>query len=78
MKTKTVILEESTNTHTLKGNVEITKKFGNTVVMKQTGKSVIMHGTHGIVSTEIDTKHIVKITQQEYNPITKQMMNAID
>lgn len=76
----TVVLEESTNTHVLKGNVSVTKKMQklNTVVLKTNGATIVEHGQHATVRTEDETKNIIKITQQEFNPITKAMMNAFD
>ena len=77
---KNIVLEESTNTHILKGEAKVVKKMSkmNTVVLDTDGCSVVEHGHHAIVSTEPDTKRIIKITQQEFNPVTKALMNAFD
>jgi len=77
---KEVILEESTNTHTMKGDVKVVKKMSNmnTVVLDTKGNAIVEHGHHAIVKTEPGTKRVIKITQQEYNPVTKAMMNAFD
>ena len=77
---KTVALEESTNTHILKGEAKVLKKMSkmNTVVLDTEGCAVVEHGHHAIVSTEADTKRVIKITQQEFNPVTKALMNAFD
>jgi len=77
---KTVVLEESTNTHTMKGNVEVVKKMEkmNTVVLDTNGCSIVEHGHHANVMTEPSTKRVIKITQQEFNPVTKAIMNAFD
>ena len=77
---KNIVLEESTNTHTLKGNAVVLKKISkmNTVVIDTNDSAVVEHGHHAHVSTEPDTKRIIKITQQEYNPVTKALMNAFD
>ena len=39
---------------------------------------VVEHGTHHTVATEPGTRDIVKITQQEYNPVLRAMQNAFD
>ena len=80
MEQKSVLLEESTNTHILKGKVEVVKKFSkmNTIVLDTNGSTIVEHGHHAVVSTEPETQRVIKITQQEFNPITKAMMNAFD
>ena len=80
MGKKNLVLEESTNTHTLKGEVSVVKKMNkmNTVVIDTNGSSIVEHGHHEVVSTEPTTKRVIKITQQEYNPVTKALMNAFD
>ena len=77
---KKVTLEESTNTHTMIGEVKVVKKMEkmNTIVLDTNGCSVVEHGHHAIVSTEPETKRVIKITQQEYNPVTRALMNAFD
>lgn len=77
---KTVTLEESTNTHTMIGDVGVVKKMAkmNTIVLDTNGSTIVEHGHHAIVSTEPETKRVIKITQQEYNPVTKALMNAFD
>lgn len=81
MKKETyVILENSTNAHVLKGNAEVVKKIDkmNTMVIDLNGAAIVEHGQHATVRTEDDTKNIIKITQQEFNPVTKALMNACD
>lgn len=80
MEKKTVLLEESTNTHILTGDVEIIKKMSkmNTIVLDTNGCSIVEHGHHAVVSTELETKRVIKITQQEFNPITKALVNSFD
>ncbi len=75
-----IVLEKSTNTHTMKGEAQVVKKFDkmNTVVIDTHGSAIVEHGHHAIVSTEPETKRVIKITQQEYNPVTKALMNAFD
>ena len=77
---KNIILEESTNTHTIKGDVEMVKKMAkmNTIVLDTNDSAIIEHGHHAVVKTEEETKRVIKITQQEFNPVTKAMMNAFD
>jgi hypothetical protein len=77
---KKITLEESTNTHTLKGNAEVVKKMEkmNTIVLDTQGEAIVEHGHHAVVSTETETKRVIKITQQEFNPVTKALMNAFD
>jgi len=75
-----LVLEESTNTHTMIGDVKVVKKMEkmNTVVLDTNGSTIVEHGHHAVVSTEPSTKRVIKITQQEYNPVTKALMNAFD
>ncbi len=80
MKNK-IVLEKSTNTHSTKSEgIEVVKEMDSmtTIVLKTNSNCVVEHGHHGIVSTEKDTKHVIKITQQEYNPITQKLINAFD
>jgi hypothetical protein len=80
MKENTV-LEPSTNTHITKSNVEVVSKFENmgTVVLNVSDDNMIVeHGHHNTVATEARTKRVIKITQQEYNPILKAFQNAFD
>ena len=75
---KTVVLEPSTNTHTIKGNVVVTEKLNdmNGLVIEADGIGVVLHGEHGVIVTE--EPYIIKLTQQEVNPLTGQMQNAFD
>lgn len=77
MKNKTVVLEPSTNTHTLTANKVEVKELGNSI-LKLTihGDGVVTHGEHGVLKTESTT--VIKYVQQEYNPVTKAMQNAFD
>jgi|APHig6443718053_1056840.scaffolds.fasta_scaffold1256746_1 hypothetical protein len=80
IKQTEVVLEQSSNPHTLKGNVSVIKKIENmnTMVLELQGAAIVEHGQHATVRTEEDSKNIIKITQQEFNPITKALMNAFD
>lgn len=74
-------LEKSTNTHTTNSDVEVVKEMNTmtTVVIESKGNSMIVeHGHHNTVATESETKQIIKITQQEYNPLLKAFQNAFD
>jgi hypothetical protein len=75
-----IVLEESTNTHTMIGDAKVVKKMTkmNTIVLDTNGGSIVEHGHHAVVSTEPTTKRVIKITQQEFNPVTKALMNAFD
>lgn len=75
-----VALEKSTNTHTTKSNVTITDEFEKmTTVIIETNNSVIVeHGHHHTVATEPDTEQVIKITQQEFNPVLNAFQNAFD
>lgn len=81
MEKNVIVLEKSTNTHTLRGEkVEVIKEMKkmNTMVLRLENAAIIEHGEHATVRTEDDTKNIVKITQQEFNPLKKELMNAFD
>jgi hypothetical protein len=81
MKTEVTELEKSTNTHTTKSDVLVVKELANmtTIVIEAKNNAMIVeHGHHNTVATESDTKHIIKITQQEFNPILKSFQNSFD
>ena len=77
---KPVVLEASTNTHVTKSDVEVVKEMNTmtTIVLDTHDKMIVEHGHHRTVATEPDTKRVIKITQQEYNPVLKAMQNAFD
>lgn len=80
MKEKT-ILEPSTNTHITESDVNIVDKFqqmGTIVLDVENDEMIVEHGHHHTVATEVGTKRVIKITQQEYNPILKAFQNAFD
>lgn len=75
----TVVLEPSTNTHIIKGDVKVTEKLDamiNGLVLETNGNCLVMHGEHGLIVTE--GENVIKLTQQELNPLTKQMQNSFD
>ena len=80
MKEQKVVLEKSTNTHFTKSEVEVVNELDNmtTITLKTNGNMVVEHGHHNTVATEADTTDVVKITQQEFNPILKKFNNAFD
>ena len=73
-----VVLEPSTNTHVIKGGVTVTSKTEelNGIVLECEGKGIVLHGEHGVVVTE--EKHVIKLTQQEVNPLTGKLTASFD
>lgn len=76
-----LVLEPSTNTHTLKAEKISSKEIDSDVlrgVIKITtnGDAIVTHGEHGTIKTE--SEHVIKYVQQELNPVTKKMQNAFD
>lgn len=75
---KQIVLEPSTNTHTMEGKVDITQKLDqmNGLVIETNGIGIVRHGEHGLIVTE--EEHVIKLNQQECNPLTGQMQNSFD
>ena len=75
---KTVVLEPSTNTHSLTSSKVEVKDMGEGILKIKTSKdgSVVTHGEHGTLCTE--SENVIKYVQQEVNPVTKKMQNAFD
>jgi len=75
---KNVVLEPSTNTHTMSGDVVVIEKTEDLggMVLEVNGKGIVLHGEHGVVVT--DAKHIIKLVQQEVNPLTGMLQNSFD
>jgi len=72
-----VILEPSTNTHSLAAeSVEVTDLGGGNLKLKVEGSGIVTHGEHGVVRTE--APDVIKYVQQELNPITNAFQNAYD
>jgi hypothetical protein len=73
-----VVLEPSTNTHKIHGEVKVIEKLDqlNGLVLETNGECEVLHGEHGVIITEGD--NIIKLNQQEFNPLSKQMQNAYD
>ena len=76
-ESKTVVLEPSTNTHTMTNTVS-SKELGNGIMKLKTlkNKSKVLHGEHGVIG--IESEHVLKYVQQELNPITRKLQNAWD
>lgn len=75
-KQKEVVLEPSTNTHTLKGEINEVKAFDKGLAINLAGEGMVVHGEHGTIKTE--APQVVKMNQQEYNPLTRKIHDARD
>jgi hypothetical protein len=73
-----LVLEPSTNTHTMRCDSVVSKPLDELggIAMKVRGKGVVLHGEHGVIVTE--APNVIKLTQQEFNPITKSLQNSYD
>lgn len=71
-------LEASTNSHIIEAesikSKPLKKLGGNKLIIN--GPGIVVHGEHGVICTE--EKHVIKLVQQEYNPITQELQNAFD
>lgn len=76
MHKTTVVLEQSTNTHAMTGEVLRTAKAFKDGSMIVEGRGVVGHGEHGPIGTEEPMCH--KFNQQELNPVTQALQNAFD
>ena len=78
MKKETIVLEPSTNSHSMTGNVTVKTELPEMggLVLEVEGKGIVLHGEHGVVVT--DSKNIIKLVQQEVSPITGLLQNAFD
>lgn len=75
-KTKTVVLEKSTNTHTMTNVIKLENITESILKLETTGDSKVFHGEHHTIA--INSKHTLKYVQQEYNPVTNMLQNAWD
>lgn len=78
---KVTVLEKSTNTHSTISDVEVVGEFNKmtTVLIEAKGTGMVVeHGHHNTVATEKSTEYIIKITQQEYNPVLQAFQNSFD
>ncbi len=76
-----IVLEKSTNTHFTESDVTVDKEMSTmtTVVLTQSKEAMIVeHGHHHTVATEQGAQQVIKITQQEYNPILESFQNSFD
>ncbi len=74
---KTFVLEKSTNTHTLQGNVVNHVDYNaTTTFLNIEGQGVVSHGEHGTVITE--SSKVFKNVQFEFNPVQRKMVAAFD
>jgi len=80
MNREVTVLEQSTNTHVTTSPVEVVAEFQNmsTMVLKPNGRMIVEHGHHHTVATQPHSNQVIKITQQEYNPVLRAMQNAFD
>ena len=78
MEQTIIVLEPSTNTHTIKGVLEVTSKLEQLggLTIEANGNCIVLHGEHGVIVTE--EQHIIKLVQQELNPLTNQMQKSFD
>lgn len=84
MEKKNLVLEPSTNTHVMNGDVVKKEKISNSVIAMQLngdgvvthGNDIVRHGKHGTIRTE--SPYVIKYTQKELNPVEKKMMIVFD
>lgn len=74
--TRTVVLEPSSNTHSMTNVLSVEKFQGGILKMKTTKESKVVHGEHGTLG--IESENVIKYVQQELNPVTKKLQNAWD
>jgi hypothetical protein len=73
---KTIVLEPSTNTHTMTNVLEVEKIDENILKIKTGKNSQVLHGEHAPIA--IEAPNVIKYVQQELNPVTKKLQNAWD
>lgn len=76
---KGTMLEPSTNTHHLSGEVVDKKEYDDpvgTMQLRVEGEGLVTHGEHGTLKTE--SRNLFKFNQQEYNPYRERMQAAYD
>lgn len=73
---KTLVLEPSTNTHTMIGVID-SEPISESIIKVKTNKNArVVHGEHGTIG--ISSEHVVKYVQQELDPISQELRNAWD
>ena len=77
MEKTTIVLEPSTNTHTITAPNITKTDLGNGILkLDIQGDGIVTHGEHGTIATE--APNVIKYVQQEVNPVTKKMQAAFD
>ena len=76
MNEKTVVLEPSTNTHTMTNVTQVENVTESILKLKTTKNSKVVHGEHGTLG--IESENVIKYVQQEFNPVTGKLQNAWD
>jgi len=73
---KTIILEPSSNTHTMTNVLNVENIDASILKIKTTEQSKVFHGEHGTLA--IESENVIKYVQQELNPVTKKLQNSWD
>ena len=74
---KKIVLEESSNVHSLEANEIKVKDLGDGVLeLEISGDGIVTHGEHGTLKTE--SPNVIKYVQQELNPVTQKLQKAFD
>ena len=74
---KEVVLEPSTNSHKiLADEIKATPITESILMLDVKGSGIVTHGEHGTLKTE--SKRVIKYVQQEYNPVSRAIQNAVD
>lgn len=77
MEKETLVLEPSTNTHSLHAKrVSGERIDSSTISIDVSEDNYLKHGEHG--SFRIESPNALKYNQKEYNPVTKAIQNAFD
>lgn len=74
---KTVVLEPSTNTHSMSAtDIKVVDHKNGCVELDVKNEGIVTHGEHGTLVTENEV--VLKYVQQEVNPVTRKLQNAFD
>lgn len=71
-----IVLEETTNTHTVTGNEVVENFRENEIVGFTTKEAKVTHGEHRDIN--LPAGNYIKYVQQELNPVTRKMQQAYD
>lgn len=74
--TKTIVLEPSTNTHSMTGVIDVKPVDASILKIRTAGPSQVVHGEHHTIG--IESENVIKYVQQELNPVTGKLQNAWD